>query len=114
MCRTVELRYTTDGETWAKKRSFGSNEAENIVMGKNYYVQFIAPDDSSRISIADLSQSHLDRSLVHNITISRNRDNQYYLFHHTYVPSGNHKDYLGELSFYSHINRMTGQTVLVC
>ena len=49
--RAVELRYTTDGETWAKSRPFGSLEAENVVMGKNFYIQFIAPDDNSMVVI---------------------------------------------------------------
>lgn len=84
-------------------------------MGKNFYIQFTAPDDNSTLSILHqvVHFLHLDISLVHNVTISRNREQEYYLFHHTYMPSGNHKEYLGELSFYSHINRMTGQTVLV-
>ena len=47
--RAVELRYTTDGETWAKSRPFGSHEAENVVMGKNFYIQFTAPDDNSML-----------------------------------------------------------------
>ena len=60
MSRAVELRYTTDGETWAKSRPFGSTEVENVVMGKNFYIQFIAPDDNSGMLIINLPiHSHI-------------------------------------------------------
>lgn len=51
----------------------------------------------------------LDRLLLHNVTISRDRGDHFYLFHHTFVPSGTHTDYLGSVSFFTHIDRLTQQ-----
>lgn len=48
--RSQELRYTLDGKHWAKTHSFFSETVENIIMGENYYVSFIAPDNSSFLS----------------------------------------------------------------
>lgn len=45
--RTMELRYTTDGHSWAKTRVFQTGEIVPVVMGRNYYIQFIAPDNAS-------------------------------------------------------------------
>lgn len=42
-----ELHYTTNGATWAKMRSFATGEIENVVMGTNYYIQFMATDNNS-------------------------------------------------------------------
>ena len=43
-----ELRYSTDGEHWAKALSLITKEAENVSMGMNYYIQFTATDNKSR------------------------------------------------------------------
>ena len=48
--RTMELRYTTDGHSWAKMRVFQTGEIVSVVMGRNYYIQFIAPDNASPLS----------------------------------------------------------------
>lgn len=49
MCRTQELRYTTDGVTWKQMTSFSTGEKENVVMGKNYFIRFTAPDNNSLV-----------------------------------------------------------------
>ena len=43
------------------------------------------------------------------MTISRDRGDHFYLFHHTFVPSGTHTDYLGSIAFTTHIDRLTQQ-----
>ena len=46
-CRIVELRYTTDGRHWRQVHLYGSKEVQNVVMGTNYFIQFLAPDNNS-------------------------------------------------------------------
>lgn len=84
-CRIIELRYTTDGRHWKQSRMFGSTEVQNVVMGTNYFIQFLAPDNNSiRLQVF----SFLDHLLIHNVTVSRDREDHYYLFHHSFIPSG--------------------------
>lgn len=42
-----ELRYTVDGLTWQAATSFLTGEKENVVMGKNFFIGFTAPDNHS-------------------------------------------------------------------
>lgn len=44
-----ELRYSTDGEHWTKARSPFTQAVENVSMGMNYYIQFTATDNRSRV-----------------------------------------------------------------
>ena len=42
-----------------------------------------------------------------------NRNNQYYLFHHSFVPSRTVYQYSGNLHFYQTIDRLSRQTMIV-
>ena len=55
----------------------------------------------------------VDVVLVHNVTISRDRSDHYFLFHHTFVPSTSYKDYLGDMHFITTIDRLTRKTTFV-
>ena len=50
---------------------------------------------------------------MHNVTISRDRSDHYFLFHHTFVPSTSYKDYLGDMHFITTIDRLTRKTTFV-
>lgn len=50
---------------------------------------------------------------MHNVTISRDRLDHYFLFHHTFVPSASYKDYLGDMHFITTIDRLTRKTTFV-
>lgn len=80
-------------------------------MGENYYVTFTAPDNNSTHVFPP---SGIDVLLTHNITVSKDREGHYYLFHHSFVPSRNALDYFGQLHFFQTLNRLTQHTVLVC
>ena len=56
----------------------------------------------------------LDVVLVHNVTVSRDRSDNYFLFHHTFVPSASYRDYLGDMHFVTTIDRLTRKISFVC
>ena len=42
-----DLRYTVDGSTWKESKSFFTGQKEKVVMGRNFFVCFTAPDNNS-------------------------------------------------------------------
>ncbi|KAK8803204.1 hypothetical protein WA158_000898 [Blastocystis sp. Blastoise] len=78
--RGQELRYSGDGDTWANQKfgyldeNFNQDYLEyKITMGVNYFISFSGIDNNGV-------------ELLHNVTISYDREQNYNLFSHSFKP----------------------------